>query len=533
MMIKPSLAEDTEIVAEDASISLWFTEMSDLYNRVLDTYENGMMVTAESITNALGYTPADESSIPTAVSELTNDAGYLTEISSTDVTDALGYTPLDEGSIPTKVSDLTNDSGYITGISSTNVKDALGYTPAKSNDVPTKVSDLTNDSGYITGISSEDITSALGYTPVDANDVGDYLTNISSADIISALGYTPANGDSMPVVPTNISEFNNDAGYITEVSVEDVIDALGYIPTSGEYGNYQLINTTTLSESTGSVVLSVDSDGNAFSLDGAVVMLRNASGINGGANGYMYFYDADDNVIGGTQIFFYGGNSVTQSVVEVELRGDIAEMNSIGWVSAAPYSPVNKSLIVETRYTGRIAKIEVVGNGNDLRSGTRISLLGYAVGEQKDSGSIVSSGKYKLLKTITLSSPTNDIIVSTDSNSNAFELSGFVVLMENANRIDGGSNGYVYSYDSADNVVGQTQVFFAGGSGITNVAVEVEIKGGLVEMNSISWRNDTRYSPSNKSLMTELGNANRISKIEISGNGYSISSGTTIKVYGV
>lgn len=35
--------------------------------------------------------------------------------------------------VPTKTSDLTNDSGYITGISSSNVTTALGYTPAKTD----------------------------------------------------------------------------------------------------------------------------------------------------------------------------------------------------------------------------------------------------------------------------------------------------------------------------------------------------------------------------------------------------------------
>jgi hypothetical protein len=34
--------------------------------------------------------------------------------------------------IPTKTSDLTNDSGFITGISSTDVTTALGYTPYNS-----------------------------------------------------------------------------------------------------------------------------------------------------------------------------------------------------------------------------------------------------------------------------------------------------------------------------------------------------------------------------------------------------------------
>lgn len=41
----------------------------------------------------------------------------------------------DKPTIPTKTSDLTNDSGYITGISSSDVTTALGYTPANDSDV--------------------------------------------------------------------------------------------------------------------------------------------------------------------------------------------------------------------------------------------------------------------------------------------------------------------------------------------------------------------------------------------------------------
>ena len=53
-------------------------------------------------------------SIPTKVSQLTNDSHYATT-----------------SQIPTKVSQLTNDKSY-----------------AKTSEIPTKVSQLTNDSGY-------------------------------------------------------------------------------------------------------------------------------------------------------------------------------------------------------------------------------------------------------------------------------------------------------------------------------------------------------------------------------------------------
>ena len=54
--------------------------------------------------------------VPTKVSDLTNDSGYITS-----------------SALPTKVSDLTNDTGFIT-----------------ASAIPTNVSAFTNDSGYLT-----------------------------------------------------------------------------------------------------------------------------------------------------------------------------------------------------------------------------------------------------------------------------------------------------------------------------------------------------------------------------------------------
>lgn len=114
--------------------------------------------------------------------------------------------------MPTKVSDLTNDTGFITGITSSMVITALGYTPYSSANpngyqanviesvkvngtalsitskavdvpVPTKVSDLTNDTGYITGISSSMVITALGYTPVNPTSLATVATSGSYNDL--------------------------------------------------------------------------------------------------------------------------------------------------------------------------------------------------------------------------------------------------------------------------------------------------------------------------------------------------------------
>ena len=103
--------------------------------------------------------------------------------------------------IPENVSELANDAGYITA-SDIPVTSVNGLTGDVSVTVPTKTSDLENDSGFITdpGVASfNGQTGAVTYT----------------APVTSVNGQTGAVSLSIPTVPTNVSAFNNDAGYLT------------------------------------------------------------------------------------------------------------------------------------------------------------------------------------------------------------------------------------------------------------------------------------------------------------------------------
>ena len=87
-------------------------------NKVIKAYVDGGL-----------STKADASSVPTKVSDLTNDAGYITDYTETDPTvpswakasSKPSYTASEVGAlpdttaIPSKTSDLTNDSGFING----------------------------------------------------------------------------------------------------------------------------------------------------------------------------------------------------------------------------------------------------------------------------------------------------------------------------------------------------------------------------------------------------------------------------------
>ena len=98
--------------------------------------KNGIKTTME-ICDSLSRSKISEvvGMIPTKVSQLFNDSGFIT---SADVPSKTSELQNDSGfitsaDVPTKTSELQNDSGFIT-----------------SADVPTKTSELQNDSNYAT-----------------------------------------------------------------------------------------------------------------------------------------------------------------------------------------------------------------------------------------------------------------------------------------------------------------------------------------------------------------------------------------------
>jgi len=133
--------------------------------------------------------------IPTKVSDLVNDAGFITladlptppvvPTKTSDLTNDSGFITLSDlpapPTVPTKVSDLINDTGFVTA--------------ADFPTLPTKLSDLTNDSGFITAAS----------LPTKVSD----LTNDSAFITASAL-------------PTKLSDLINDAGFITLADIPTV-----------------------------------------------------------------------------------------------------------------------------------------------------------------------------------------------------------------------------------------------------------------------------------------------------------------------
>ena len=153
--------------------------------------------------------------IPTAVSQLTNDKGYLTAIPEEYVTEteltSKGY--LTE--IPEEYVTETelNNKGYLT------THQDISHL-AEKTEIPTLVSQLTNDSGYITAIPAEYVTE----TELENKK---YLTSFTETDPVFmahvASGITAENITAwnnkaeVSAIPTKVSELTNDSNYLTAI----------------------------------------------------------------------------------------------------------------------------------------------------------------------------------------------------------------------------------------------------------------------------------------------------------------------------
>lgn len=113
---------------------------------------------------------ADISDIPTKTSDLENDIGYITGITSSDVVSALGYTPYNS----------TNPNGYITnsaldGYATQNWVENKGYLTEIPAEYVTD-SELTAK-GYQTAADVETAITSKGYTTMSAVEAKGYITN--------------------------------------------------------------------------------------------------------------------------------------------------------------------------------------------------------------------------------------------------------------------------------------------------------------------------------------------------------------------
>ena len=161
--------------------------------------------------------------------------------------------------IPTKVSELENDSGYLqqetdptipawakAQTKPTYTAQEVGALP-NNTFIPTKVSDLTDDSGHYTkpatGIPASDLeeTYLTSFTETDPT-VPNWAKQAQKPSYTAQeVGALPAD-TVIPTVPTNVSAFTNDAGYLTthqDISMKANSADLAAVATSGSYNDLE------------------------------------------------------------------------------------------------------------------------------------------------------------------------------------------------------------------------------------------------------------------------------------------------------
>ena len=229
-----------------------------LHEELKAEVEENEYVAAQALTK-LDNEKANKSDVPTSLSQLTNDSGFITasEVPSQDLS---GYATIEAlsnkqdtlvsgTSIKTINGESLLGSGDITissGISDEDLQEI-------ESKIPTKVSQLTNDSGFITAseVPSQDLS---GYVTTEALEAKGYLTSVPSEYVTEDMlsGYTStekfdelyngvidnelviskaliqldADKANVSDIPTNISELNNDKGYITiaDIPQQDLTD---------------------------------------------------------------------------------------------------------------------------------------------------------------------------------------------------------------------------------------------------------------------------------------------------------------------
>ena len=231
------LNSDVVLTAADVNALSASTVIPTVNNATLTIQKNGTTVTTFTANSAQNATA--NISVPTKVSDITNDLNFVEETDLANVAFSGAYADITGTPyIPTKTSDLTNDSNFASDANyvhtdnnfTTALKDKLNGIAAgaevnvqsdwdvtdTSSDafiknkpaIPTKTSDLTNDSGFITSAAlptkTSDLTNDSGFITNQVNNLANYYDQTAINSMFNALS-----------VPTKTSELTNDSGFLT------------------------------------------------------------------------------------------------------------------------------------------------------------------------------------------------------------------------------------------------------------------------------------------------------------------------------
>ncbi len=146
------------------------------------------------------------------VSELVNDSGYLTTISSGDVITALGFTPYNA----TNPAGYTTNVGTVTSVSATGSQGVSisGSPITSSGTIAIGLGNITPTSVAATGtLSGSNFSGSSSGTNTGDQNLAPYALTSSLATVATTGAYSDLTGT--PTIPTLTSQLTNDSGFLT------------------------------------------------------------------------------------------------------------------------------------------------------------------------------------------------------------------------------------------------------------------------------------------------------------------------------
>ena len=273
--------EEVDELIENIDVSgATLPEQTDNAGKVLVT--DGETASWDYVINMNNVTESKSEGVSKLVINKLTQAEYDELLANNQINDNEIYLTSDDSNIPTKISDLENDSGFIT---LTDIE-----SKAEKSEIPTLTSQLTNDSGFIT--EHQDISGKADITYVDeqvgsiteqVNELSSKISSVysfkGSISSVTSLPTTATIGDVYNVEDTGMNyawtgtEWDSLgididlSSYYTKTEVDEIIDNIEvsggdslpnqvdntgkFLTTDGETASWDyVINMNNVTEST-------------------------------------------------------------------------------------------------------------------------------------------------------------------------------------------------------------------------------------------------------------------------------------------
>ena len=224
------LANDSNFITQET-----FGALQNSVDSLANEVDENEYVAAQALTK-LDNEKANKSDIPTNVSQLVNDSGFITasQVPAPDLSGYVTTEALDAKGYITSVPDeyITETEleakGYLTSVPSEYITEteleAKGYLTSVPSEYITETE--LEAKGYLTSVPSEYVTEDVlsGYTTTEQFE--ELYNGVIDNELVISRALTQLDTDKANVsdIPTNISELNNDKGYLTEIPSEYVAE---------------------------------------------------------------------------------------------------------------------------------------------------------------------------------------------------------------------------------------------------------------------------------------------------------------------